>query len=263
VAEPRRLVLGLGNPARGDDAVGRVVAQALRLRVPPDVRVVESDGEATAVLTALEQADAAWLVDAARSGAAPGTIHRIDCAAGVALPHGGAVSSHGFGVAEAIALARSLGMLPERCTVYAIEGADFAPGAKLSPAAEAAVATVVARLLSDLAASAPLRGALPGDMPDAETLPGSASNWRHSPMTDDPVRKGEAVEQRLRDQGHEEHAEHIAGALRGGAVGEALLSGLREACQTVLTALEAIDPVTEGMIEELRLEVDKRLQPRH
>jgi len=263
VPEPRRLVLGVGNPARGDDAVGRVVAQALRPRVPRGVRVVESDGEATAVLAALEQADVAWLVDAARSGAAPGTVHRIDCAAGEALPHRGAVSSHGFGVAEAIALARSLGVLPGRCTVYAIEGADFSPGATLSPAVKAAVGMVVAALLSDLATSAPLRRPLPSDMPDAGTQPGSASNWRHDPMTDDPVRKGEAVERRLRDQGHEEHAEHIAGALRGGAVGEALLSGLREACQTVLTALEAIDPVTEGMIEELRLEVDKRLQPRH
>ena len=48
-----RLVVGIGNPDRGDDAVGRLVARALRGRVPADVRVVEQDGEATALLAEL------------------------------------------------------------------------------------------------------------------------------------------------------------------------------------------------------------------
>jgi hypothetical protein len=34
---------------------------------------------------------------------------------------------------------------------------------------------------------------------------------------------------------------------------------LRDACQFALTAIEALDPKTELMAEELRLEVDKRL----
>jgi hypothetical protein len=38
---------------------------------------------------------------------------------------------------------------------------------------------------------------------------------------------------------------------------------LREICQTALTAIEAIDPTTETMLEELRLEVDKRLVRHH
>ncbi len=47
----------------------------------------------------------------------------------------------------------------------------------------------------------------------------------------------------------------LHGAERG------LLFTLREACETILTAIEAIDPVTQTMIEELRVEVEKRLRP--
>ena len=39
-----------------------------------------------------------------------------------------------------------------------------------------------------------------------------------------------------------------------------MLFALRAACETVLTAIQAIDPVTQTMIEELRLEVEKRLR---
>ncbi|HTB42225.1 MAG TPA: hypothetical protein VK741_01270 [Acetobacteraceae bacterium] len=44
------------------------------------------------------------------------------------------------------------------------------------------------------------------------------------------------------------------------AVERGLLFALRETCETILTAIEAIDPVTQTMIEELRLEVEKRLR---
>jgi len=46
-----------------------------------------------------------------------------------------------------------------------------------------------------------------------------------------------------------------------GADLEGLLFALREACETILTAIEAVDPVTQTMIEELRLEVESRLRP--
>ena len=144
-----RLVVGIGNPDRGDDAVGRLVARALRGRVPGDVRVVEQDGEATALLAELQSARNVWLIDAARSGAPAGTIRRIDCSvADAALPDGG-VSSHGFGVAEAIGLARALGVLPGRCIVYAVEAAEITVGAGPSQAVANAVQEVVRRLLAE------------------------------------------------------------------------------------------------------------------
>lgn len=103
----------------------------------------------------LRGADSIWLIDAAQSGAPPGTIHRIDCATDVSLPRSPA-SSHGFGVAEAIGLARVLGTLPRRCIVYAIEAADFTPGAPLSPAVARAAQEVAQRIHQELLS---LRGA--------------------------------------------------------------------------------------------------------
>ena len=149
-----RLILGIGNPDRGDDGVGRAVACALRASAPRDVRVLEQHGEATALVLALQSVDQAWLIDAARSGAPAGTIHRIDCALADPAVLGNAVSSHGFGLAEAIALARAMGSLPNRCIVYAVEAADFTPGTPLSPAVAAAAREVTARILKDIAVHA-------------------------------------------------------------------------------------------------------------
>ena len=72
------VVIGIGNPDRGDDAVGRRVATRLRGRVPEAVTVVEEDGEATRLLERLGGTASAILVDATISGAAVGTIRRVD-----------------------------------------------------------------------------------------------------------------------------------------------------------------------------------------
>jgi hydrogenase maturation protease len=144
-------VLGIGNCDRGDDAVGRIVARLLRGRVPATVRIVEHDGEATAVLAELQGLRRVWVIDAAQSGAPPGTVHRIDCSVTDAAVPSGSVSSHGFGVAEAIGLARALGTLPPLCIVYAIEAAHFTPGAALSSAVTQSAHDVAERILAELA----------------------------------------------------------------------------------------------------------------
>jgi hydrogenase maturation protease len=147
---PDRLVIGIGNPDRGDDGVGRAVVRMLQHQSPAYVRIEEQDGEATALIAALQSAAQVWLVDAASSGAAAGTVHRIDCAMpDVVLPAGG-VSSHGFGVAEAIELARTLGVLPWRCILYAVEANGFAPGAALSSAVADAAREVAEKILQEL-----------------------------------------------------------------------------------------------------------------
>lgn len=146
-----RVVLGIGNPVRGDDAVGRHVIRLLRRAPLPGVQLVELDGEATALLRSLEGAAAAVVVDASHSGAAAGTIRRFD-AVQAPLPQAAfGLTTHGFGLAEAIELARALGQLPRRCIVYAIEGAAFGHGAPLSPAAATAADVVAAEIRDELA----------------------------------------------------------------------------------------------------------------
>jgi 6-phosphofructokinase 2 len=68
-----------------------------------------------------------------------------------------------------------------------------------------------------------------------------------------------SVAAELERRGHGEHSGTLRAALRHSHAGVALFGAVREACQVVLTAIEAIDPVCATMVEELRLEVDARL----
>ena len=77
----------------------------------------------------------------------------------------------------------------------------------------------------------------------------------------EPDERARALAERLRGEGHEAAADRLHAAVASDGVGHALLAALREACQTVLTTIEAIDPKTQLMAEELRLEIDKRLTP--
>lgn len=145
----RLVALCIGNPQRGDDAAGRAVAQVLRASLD-GVEIIEEEGEATRVLAGLEGVDAAFIVDACVSGKPPGAICRFDIVA-EPLPHLAlGASTHGFGLAEALELARALGALPTRCVVYAIEGASFDIGAPLSPAVATAVEIVADHLRAEI-----------------------------------------------------------------------------------------------------------------
>lgn len=148
----RRVVIGIGNPDRGDDAAGRALARALRAELPADVAIAECDGEATALLSLLEDARTAVLVDAALSGAPPGSVRRFEVERAPLPAEDFALSSHGIGLSQALELARALGRLPARCTVYAIEGERFEAGAPLSPAVAAAVGEVAGMVRADLEA---------------------------------------------------------------------------------------------------------------
>ena len=143
---PHWIVIGVGNPDRGDDGAGPEVMRRLRCMVPGDVVLVEHDGEGAALIERFEGAASAFLVDACSSGAQPGTVRRFDVAQTPLPREALGLSSHGLGLAEAVELARALGQLPRSCVVYAIEGQSFAVGAPLSPAVAAAIADVADRL---------------------------------------------------------------------------------------------------------------------
>jgi hydrogenase maturation protease len=141
-------VIGVGNAYRGDDAAGLVVARRLRER---GVATLEQEGEPVGLIEAFAGRSAVVLVDAVHSGAAPGTVHRIDAAAGP-LPATlrGSTSTHAVGLGETLELARALGRLPPRALVYGVEGARFETGAGLSDEVEAAIAPLVDAIAAEL-----------------------------------------------------------------------------------------------------------------
>ena len=150
MASPACIVIGIGNRFRSDDGVGPEVAAWLRDHLPEAVQSIESDGEPATLISRLEGADAAWLIDACRSGAEPGTIHRLDVSS-TPLPQGlVTLSTHGVSIASTIELARALDELPARCIVYAVEAASFETGGLLTPSVADAVKEVGRRICAEM-----------------------------------------------------------------------------------------------------------------
>ncbi|MCW8808389.1 MAG: hydrogenase maturation protease [Rhodanobacter sp.] len=150
----RLAIIGVGSPS-GDDQAGWWVAQALErgglsARLSCQTRIVALDRPGATLVRHLCDADAAVLIDAVHSGQAPGVIHRVDDPASIEKDT--RVSSHGFGVASALALASAIGALPATLVLYGIEigaaSADAAPSAAVSTAVAALAARIEAEAVA-------------------------------------------------------------------------------------------------------------------
>ncbi len=144
----RIVVAGVGNELRRDDGIGPAAIAGLGAGLPAAVETVTLDGEPARLIEAWDGADLAVVVDACTSGAAPGTVHRIEDPSTGPIP--APSSSHGAGVAEAVRLGTALGRLPRRLVVLAVEGADFGPGPGLSEPVRAALTQVLAQLRQEI-----------------------------------------------------------------------------------------------------------------
>ena len=143
------LVIGIGNRLRGDDsASGEVVRRLHERGAQAGIEVGEQLCEPDDLLEVLQGRDAVVLVDTMRSGDPPGTIRRFDVSS-EPLPARlrGSVSTHAFGLHDAIELARALHRLPRCVIVFAVEGRHFEAGATLSGEVEAAVAPLACAVL--------------------------------------------------------------------------------------------------------------------
>jgi hydrogenase maturation protease len=144
------LVIGLGNPDRGDDGSGLEVARVLKPRLAGRARVEECATEGIALLELWRDADRVLVVDAVVSGAIPGTVHRFEAADGFSPGVHSATSTHGLSLAEAVALGRGLGCLPRHLVVYGIEARDVAVGSAISPPVARGVQEAVDRIVAEL-----------------------------------------------------------------------------------------------------------------
>lgn len=135
-----RIVIGVGNPFRSDDAAGLEVARRLS-----NVTAYESSLGGFELMDLWQEADEVVIVDAMHSKAEPGTV-RVYHPLEEPLPAAAFASSHAIGVAETIELARKLGRLPAKLSVYGIEAEKLTSGTTVSAAVAAAVERVVAEL---------------------------------------------------------------------------------------------------------------------
>lgn len=148
------LVLGIGNDWRSDDAAGLEVARRLRAA---GLRAVAWERDPWNLLDAWEREPVVILVDAVSSGAAGGTVHRLEAGAGALPARLFRGSTHHASVAEAVELGRCLGRLPARVEFIGLEGRRFEAGVGLTPEVARAVDDVAAQLERRLARPEPRR----------------------------------------------------------------------------------------------------------
>jgi hydrogenase maturation protease len=147
----RRLIVGIGNEYRCDDAVGPLVIAELLARQPDDpvlsgVELRVSDGEPAGLLTLWAGAEVAVVVDAVRmDGAPPGHLHELVADDLAAQDDEPVATSHAIALGETVALGRVLGRLPRRLVVLAVCGKEFGFGTGRTPEVAAAVRPIALR----------------------------------------------------------------------------------------------------------------------
>ncbi len=146
---PRVLVLGLGNDALSDDAVGLHVAREVRDRLEdrPVVAVVESVGTGLTLLDEIVGCDRLVLIDAVQTGTvAPGTVCEWSLDA---EPARRIAAPHSVGIFETIALGQRFGLhLPVQVEIVTVEVEDAATlNFGLTPSVQAAVNVAASRVV--------------------------------------------------------------------------------------------------------------------
>jgi hydrogenase maturation protease len=185
-------VIGCGNPARSDDGFGAAVVRRLApledriayglrrtsdsadpslrsfrslgqepdspgsarsRRSGPRLVVRDAGTDGMAVMFAARGCSSLIIVDACRSGAAPGALFELPADA-VAAPHRPSLTLHDFRWDHALYAGRAMfaAEFPADVTVLLVEAASVAFGVELSPAVAAAVDKAVARIAELLAA---------------------------------------------------------------------------------------------------------------
>ncbi len=144
------LVIGIGNRYRCDDALGCLVADELRKHDQEGIEVVEHNGQAASLMEQWQGYSRVIIVDLVVSEAASDTIHRINLRKQFLPTNFCAYSTHGIGVAEAIELARVLGVLPPHIILLGIEGKWFTASERLSTWLKQAAKILADRILDEI-----------------------------------------------------------------------------------------------------------------
>ncbi len=151
-------LIGIGQSLRGDDGAGLAAVRLWQITYPDKIlpfylQVELAELPGIGLLSLLEGASFAILLDAVSSGATPGTIYLLD-ESHLETFSQSAGTAHGWGVAETLALGRQLmpNSLPRQIKIIGIEAGQLNPGEGLSPAVEAAIPEVcklINRLLDE------------------------------------------------------------------------------------------------------------------
>ncbi len=148
------LVIGIGNPSRGDDALGPLAIEALEALNLPEVECFTDFQLQVEHALDLEGRQRVIFIDAAASGAEPFEFRPLQAS------HDLAHTSHALAPEMVLGACARVGVTPPaQCHVLGIRGYEFELGAPLNEAAAANLAAALAFLTETLAGRPRWRGA--------------------------------------------------------------------------------------------------------
>lgn len=151
-AEPGHiLVLGLGNVLLADDGVGAAALARLErdYYVPSAVRLVEGGTLGLFLLDEIAAAEHLVLVDAVATGAAPGSLVRLDGAEVIDAVRE-RLSVHQVGVADLLDVARLLGRYPASVVLLGLVPGAITLSVTRTPAVERGIAALVSAVVQEV-----------------------------------------------------------------------------------------------------------------
>jgi hydrogenase maturation protease len=145
------LVLGLGNPLRGDDGVGpRIVAELERRDLPEGVTTMDVGTAGLDLLHLLEGWDRAIVVDAADVGLKPGQFARFTPDEARLAQNSDGLSFHQVGLSGVLSLANALGHPLPEIVIFGVQPAEIDWKEGLSPAVEAIIPKLIEMLIKEI-----------------------------------------------------------------------------------------------------------------
>jgi hydrogenase maturation protease len=146
------VVLGCGNTLMGDDGVGiRVIERLQEMKLPENVEVIEAGVGGMSILSWIEDADKAVIVDAVQTGNEPaGTVYEFT---DKELPPSDMfmLSLHDLNLVDTINVGRIVQKMPEEIVIIGVEVKRVAEFTReLTPEVEGAIPEVLDLVLKEL-----------------------------------------------------------------------------------------------------------------
>jgi hydrogenase maturation protease len=151
-ADQDTLILGVGNPLMGDDALGVLAIQELLVRNDLPRRVAVKDGgtEGLGLIPVMERFQRMIVVDAVPMGLPPGTIRRFTWDEVRLTGHDRVMSLHHSDLTDALILAEALGSLPPEVVFYGVQPHNTEWNEPLSEAVANALPALIDALLTEV-----------------------------------------------------------------------------------------------------------------
>ena len=155
-SHPVVLVLGVGNPLRGDDGLGpRTIEELEDRELPEKVETLDAGTGGLDLLHLIEGRDRVIIIDAAdldrgTGQVAPGELVRFTPNQVHLMEAGDRLSFHHAGLAEVLALARALDRPLPPIVVFGVQPQDVGWGQGLSPEVEAKLPALIEAVLQEI-----------------------------------------------------------------------------------------------------------------